>query len=144
MRLLCVDLGNLCRGPMAEAVLGARFRAAGLPVEVASAGIEVVQAGDPPDPRARAVTEARGYSLAGLSCRRLRAEDLARADEVLALDRYVLARILPAAPGRARLLHPEGLEIADPYDGPGEEFARALDLIEDAADGLVARLARRG
>ncbi len=146
MRLLCVDFGNVCRGPMVEAVLRARLGRAGLVEAVESAGISVVSPGEPPDPRARAVAAARGYRIEGFRARALASADFARYDRVFAVDRYVLDGLLAQAPaaraGGLRLLHPEGVEIADPYEGATEDFVRALDLIEDAADGLAAALAR--
>ncbi len=147
MRVLCVDLGNLCRGPMAEAVLRARLGRAGLCCEVGSAGVGILRAGDPPDLRAVLAAEARGYDLRAKTCRALEPDEPLRHDLVLAMDRWILGELFQLAPegrdGRIRLLHPEGREVIDPHGGTPADFELALDIIEDAADGLAAILAAR-
>ncbi len=145
MRILCVDLGNLCRGPMAEAVLRARFAREGLCCEISSAGASVSEAGALPDIRAILAAGARGYDIRNTACRAVEPTDLVRHDLLLAMDRWILGQLLGLSPerrdGRMRLLHPEGREVIDPYCGTAEDFDLALDIIEDAADGLATILA---
>ncbi|MBK0400819.1 low molecular weight phosphotyrosine protein phosphatase [Limibaculum sp. M0105] len=144
-RILCVCHGNTCRSPMAQGVLEALAREAGLPVEVDSAGTAPRGSGVPPDPRALTAAAARGYDIAAQRTRAVAAGDFARFDLVLAMDRATLdalARLRPPGPGTApRLLDPQGRDIADPFAGGPADYARALDLIEAAARDLIAELA---
>ncbi len=50
-RILVVCLGNICRSPMGQGVIEHRAAAAGLALEVDSAGLGAWHIGDPPDPR---------------------------------------------------------------------------------------------
>lgn len=149
MRLLCVDFGNICRGPLAEAVLRHRLGAAGVEAGVESAGIRIVQSGDPPDPRAIAAAERRGYDLTRIRCEPLSDKTLTDFERVLVVDRTVFSAVEATMRHanvklhRLRFLHPDGVEIPDPFDGNRESFEQALDLIEEAAEGIVTSLSNR-
>lgn len=148
-RLLFVCLGNLCRSPTAEAVMRARLARAGLAGSVAvdSAGTSGANAGEAPDARAQRHAAARGYVLAPLRARRVTPDDFERFDRILAMDDDNLAWLRARAPAgcRARveplLLHAQRTAgptaVPDPYYGPAAGFEQALDLIEEACDGLL-------
>ena len=70
MRILCVCLGNICRSPMAEGAIRQKAAAAGLAVEVDSAGTGAYHIGNPPDPRGLAAASARGYDNSAQRARR--------------------------------------------------------------------------
>lgn len=146
-----VCMGNICRSPTAEGVLRARLAAAGLAdrVEVDSAGTHDYHVGAPPDPRSQEHAARRGYDLAPLRARTVRADDFARFDWLLAMDEDNLERLQAACPAAhrgklARLMAfaPEaGSDIVpDPYYGGADGFDRVLDLVEAACDGLIAHL----
>jgi protein-tyrosine phosphatase len=145
IRILCVCLGNTCRSPMAQGAIEAMALAAGLAVEVDSAGLGAWPAGKPPDPRGLATAARRGYDNAAQRSRMIAAEDFDAFDLILAMDAGNLARLeeLRPAASRAgiRLFHPSGRDIPDPYHGGLPDYEHALDLIEQAARDLVARLA---
>jgi len=145
MRILCVCHGNLCRSPMAEAVLRRHLSKRGLDVEVASAGVRAWYEGNPPDARGVAVAARRGYDISRNEARKVRVEDFHAFDFILAMDRSNL-RLLEALapdPSRARiaLFHPAGREIADPYYGGEPSFERAFTAIDDAAARRAEHLA---
>ncbi len=150
LSVLFVCLGNICRSPTAEGVLRARLAQAGLEgrVHVDSAGTGSWHVGHPPDPRAIEAAEARGIDLAALRARQVTREDLERFDYVLAMDGANLRDLERLAPGRAQrfLAFAEGVDVEDvpdPYYGDGDGFARVLDLVEAAADGLVGEIRAR-
>ena len=127
----------------------ARAEAAGLPVTLDSAGTGDWHAGDPPDRRMTAAARKRGIDLTGLRARQVRPRDFEAFDLVLAMDRAnldALSRLRPAgAPAGLELMRdqapgPRGREVPDPYYGGDAGFERVLDMLEAAADGLVARL----
>lgn len=141
-RVVMVCRGNICRSPLAAAVL-AHLRP---DWEVASAGTGTWHLGAGADPRSQAVAAAHGLDLASHRVRQVTAADFA-ADRVLAMDARTLEELRPAVPAGARAMigllgdfDPEAApEIADPYDGDEAAFARAYAHIERSCRALAAR-----
>lgn len=149
VRVLFVCLGNICRSPTAHGVFAHLVEREGLAdrIQVDSAGTHAYHIDEPPDPRAQAAAARRGVDLAPLRARKALAEDFERFDYVLAMDRSNfehLSQLCPAgAEGKLRLFlafAPElgEDEVPDPYYGGTAGFERVLDLIERAAEGLLA------
>ncbi|MCG3168840.1 MAG: Low molecular weight protein-tyrosine-phosphatase YfkJ [Pseudomonadales bacterium] len=148
--VLFVCLGNICRSPTADAVFAHKARALGLHrrVHVDSAGTGDWHIGQAPDVRAQRHAARRGYDLSVLRARQVVPEDFRRFDFVLAMDRGNLADLQRLRPGpdgtEPQLLLGYGssglLEVPDPYYGGDEGFEQVLDLIEDAADALLAHI----
>ena len=154
LQVLMVCTGNLCRSPMAEAVLRSKLALAGLDgvVAVDSAGTHGFARSTRPDPRAVAQAHRRGDSLAGQKSRPLHMNDFQVFDLVLAMDRRNLETLRERCPAdeqhRLALLLPFDKaaptdEVPDPYFGSVDSFDVALDLIEPACDALLADLQRR-
>jgi protein-tyrosine phosphatase len=154
LRLLMVCAGNICRSPMAEAVLRTKLQRSGLAQEVAvdSAGTHGFHKGSAADPRAVTQAARRGYKVDGILSRPVVAEDFSRFDLLLAMDQDNLAtlqrRCPPGEQHRLQLLlaHAPQLgadEVPDPYYSTVAAFDHALDLIEPACDGLVSEIRRR-
>ncbi len=159
-RITVVCLGNICRSPIAEAVLRERIRQAGLQdsVLVDSAGTGDWHLGGPADPRARATLAAHGYSL-DHRARQIDGSWFAGIDLLLAMDMANYADLLTMRADddateirMFRAFDPElagqaepspALDVPDPYEGGDQEFVRVLHMIESAADGLVAQLDAR-
>ncbi|MDR7298454.1 protein-tyrosine phosphatase [Pelomonas aquatica] len=151
-RILFFCMGNICRSPTAEGVMRAKLAAAGLDVEVDSAGTHGYHIGAPPDDRSQAHAALRGYDLSALRARKLLAEDFSRFDLVLAMDADNLAhaeRLCPPAQRhRLKLLmdyapHAGNPHVPDPYYGGAAGFDAVLDLVEAACDGLIAAMRAR-
>ena len=150
--VLFVCLGNICRSPTAHAVFAHRVAAQGLAdrIRVDSAGTGDWHAGESPDERSQQHALRRGYDLAPLRARQVVAGDFREFEYVLAMDRSNLANLERMRPdgfkGELRLFLPYGtsdvLEVPDPYYGGARGFETVLDLIEDAADGLLDHLRR--
>ena len=148
-RILVVCLGNICRSPMGQGVLEKRAAAAGLAVEVDSAGLGSWHIGNPPNPRGLKVASARGYDNSHQRARLVRAGDFHDFDLILGMDSENIARLKELRPTGApdsdlaeiRLFHPSGQDIPDPYYGDLPDYEHALDLIEDAVEILLAEMA---
>lgn len=149
VRVLFVCLGNICRSPMAEGVLRVKAQDAGLALDVASSGTGDWHVGEAPDLRAQEAAAARGYDISELRGRQVTRTDFSRFDYLLAMDRKNLAHLQHLAPtsfnGTLRLFldyAPDAplREVPDPYFGGEDGFAPVLDLIEEAADGLIRHL----
>ena len=143
--LLFVCMGNICRSPTVEAVARRRFAAAGLAIEVASAGTEDYHIGDGADRRSIRHARARGYDLDVHRARQVVAADFERHDHLLVMDRVNLGALLAMAPAAGRdrvaLFLPFAghavEELPDPYYGDANGFEHALDLAEAGVDALV-------
>lgn len=122
---------------------------AGVGLETDSAGTGNWHAGDPPDPRARAVAARHGCDISDLRARQVRAEDFHRFDHIIAMDtdnladlrrldpgdgKAVLSLMLDHAPGR------EGRSVADPYYGGTDGFETTWRDVSAAAEGLLGKL----
>lgn len=155
VKILFVCMGNICRSPTAEAVFRARVEAAGLGdrIHIDSAGTHDYHIGEAPDPRTRQAAQQRGYDMSALRGRQVGSDDFQRFDYVLAMDGSNLAILERLRPRDAQShlglflafarSHAER-EVPDPYYGGAGGFERVLDMVEDAAEGLLAHLRERG
>jgi protein-tyrosine phosphatase len=150
-RVLFVCMGNICRSPTAEGVFRQVLakHAPDLHIEVDSAGTHDYHVGSPPDHRAIAAARRRGIDLSGLRARMVCAEDFETFDLILAMDDDNLRELRRRAPvthhERIRLMmefapNAPSRHVPDPYYGGPQGFEEVLDLLEEAAQGLVAQL----
>ena len=153
-RILFVCMGNICRSPTAEAVFRkvVKEQGGGFDVQVDSAGTHAYHVGEPPDSRAIEAARRRGVAMEHLRARVVTREDFLRFDLLLAMDEENaahLARLAPAGHGdRVRLFMDYATEsgrrdVPDPYYGGATGFEEVLDLVEEAARGLLADLRGR-
>lgn len=152
--VLFVCMGNICRSPTAAGVFRKFVSDAGLAelVEIDSAGTHAYHVGEPPDRRAAAAAERRGFDLSGQQARRVTTEDFLRFDYILAMDHDNREMLRAAAMEdhheRIRLFlefgsDPSRQEVPDPYYGGAVGFERVLDLVEDASRGLLLDIRSR-
>lgn len=154
IRVLFVCMGNICRSPTAHGVFRSLVVREDLQssIIVDSAGTHAYHVGEPPDRRAQQTAHQRGIDLADLRARRVTAEDIVGNDYVLAMDQEnyqhlstlcppglesKIALFLDFAPGS------RGREVPDPYYGGPSGFERVFDMVEEAAEGLLADIKRQ-
>lgn len=151
MKILFVCTANICRSPTAEAVFRKLVASSSLAGDVAidSAGTHDFHVGSKPDARAIKHAALRGYELDHLVARQLSSNDFETFDYILAMDdanmRYMKAMCPTRLSQKLELLLDYGSEmdmheVPDPYQGKPRDFERALDLIEDACNGLYTYL----
>jgi protein-tyrosine phosphatase len=151
LRVLFVCTGNICRSPTAEGIFRKLVADAGMSASVVadSAGTHDYHVGEPPDPRSREAAAERGYDLSALRARRVERADFERFDLIIAMDRGhlgALSRMVhPATSGKLKLMMSYAKsysqsDVPDPYYGGPEDFERVLDMLEDAARGLLESL----
>ena len=150
VKILFVCLGNICRSPTAEGVFTQLVEKEGLVdrVVIDSAGTGEWHIGSPPDARACKAAAARGYDLTALRGRLVTRKDFETFDYVLAMDEEnvrALKRIAPRELAHKIRLFTEfgsrgASHVPDPYAGGAQGFELVLDLVEDAAQGLLRHI----
>ena len=95
--IMIVCTGNLCRSPMAAALLARRLAVLGVTVPVRSAGM--LAYGNPPFPEVVSVMASYGIEIASHRSRVATADDLAGASLVLAMTREHLRYAVTTEPG---------------------------------------------
>jgi len=136
---------------MAEGTFRHHVMLAGLAeqIDCDSAGTHDYHVGEPPDPRAQRAARHRGYDLSALRGRQVDRRDFGEFDYLLAMDEInlrALKRLCPSQHARKLKLFmefctgPTLREVPDPYYGEEEDFERVLDMVEQAAQGLLRHL----
>ncbi|WP_010632059.1 low molecular weight protein-tyrosine-phosphatase [Sporolactobacillus vineae] len=148
IRILFVCLGNICRSPMAEAVLRRKVVQSGAAdrIEVDSAGTGGWHIGSLPHPGTRKVLDKAGVSWTGIHARRVTRQDFDHFDLLVAMDRENEADLLAlAGPDERRrqkvrrfmefLDDRKGRDVPDPYYSGN--FDRVYRLIDEGTDRLL-------
>ena len=153
VKILFVCMGNICRSPTAEGIFRHKVREAGLEnhIHIDSAGTHAYHVGQPPDIRAQNTARNHGFDLSEQRARRVTEDDFEHFDYVIAMDsdnESDLHAVCPA--GYEHRIHrflrfaPSSpvTDVPDPYYGGSNGFEIVLDLVENAADGLLDHLRR--
>jgi protein-tyrosine phosphatase len=148
MKILMVCLGNICRSPIAQAVMEKLVAEQELNIEVDSAGTAGYHIGKSPDPRSIAVGEAHHYSFNGQQCRQVSLQDFEVFDLILAMDESNLRDLQSRCPeplqGKLALLlsyTPDEInQVPDPYYGEEDGFVNVLRLVEQGCEGVLNSL----
>ena len=149
IHILFVCLGNICRSPMAEAIMRHKVQAAGLAerISVDSAGTSSYHVGERPHPGTLRILDIHGIDYTHRS-QQISEEDLAAADYLVAMDRANLKALRRmdrpgVADGKLSLLlehapHLNEQDVPDPYYE--NNFDRVYQLVEQGCAGLLRRI----
>lgn len=143
-RILVVCIGNICRSPVAEAMLRAELPGK----QLASAGLGA-RVGEGVDPTARQLAESVGLNVTDHSARQLTPDMLQAADLILVMSdgqRRAIAELSPTALGKTMRLgnwleSGQGRDIPDPYLKSWEVFEHVHQLMSEATQAWVKKLA---
>ncbi|MDN6181047.1 MAG: low molecular weight phosphotyrosine protein phosphatase [Halomonas subglaciescola] len=142
-RILVVCIGNICRSPVAAAML-----AKALPERtIESAGLGAL-AGQGVEPTARALGEAEGLPLSDHRARQLSTDMINAADLILVMSegqRRAVGELAPEALGKTLRLgrwldEGRGLDIPDPYRKSSDAFEHVHGLLKDATGAWIGKL----
>ena len=140
--ILTVCVGNICRSPVAEALLKDRLPGH----KVWSAGLQAV-VGHPAEATAREIAAQHGLDLSAHRAQQIAGWMCIHADLVLVMEashKQQLEQLYPLARGKIHRLGefgPQGaFDIADPYQQPRAAFEAAHAAIALGVDEWVRRI----
>ncbi len=157
-----VCLGNICRSPMAAAILSNRTADWNSPrIIVDSSGTGAWHIGQGPHPTSQRVWEIAGYTYSH-AARQFQASDFYSTDLILVMDSNNFIKVSNLAENetsREKIFYlrsfdkslsaidPKSerfaeLEVPDPYNQTIEAYEETLIMIERAIDGLLQDLSR--
>ena len=151
-KILFICLGNICRSPAADGIMRHLVSERGLDDEflIDSAGIGSWHVGQLPDSRMRQCGERHGYTF-DHRARQFSSRDFDRFDLIAVMDQENYHDVARQATSPADLkkiirmsdylrYHPGQKTVPDPYYGSQRDFEFALELLEDACEGLLDEL----
>lgn len=142
-----VCLGNICRSPMAEGILEARSKDAGLAWEVDSAGTMHYHAGEPPHQQSQLTAKKNGIDISEQRCRQFTADDIRYFDHIYVMDsdNYAAVQKICGQNWQSAkvsrildVLYPgEQRNVPDPYYGTEKDFEDVYQLLDRACQKIV-------
>lgn len=151
IRVLFVCLGNICRSPMAEAVLREQLFKEGLSekVEVDSAGTGSWHVGKNPHPGTLKILDDYGISAHGLKGRQLHKGDFDKFDYIIGMDQTNIddIRRMLGEPDHPKILRfldltPHFKDVPDPYFTGN--FEETYQLVVDGCKALFLKIKKDG
>jgi protein-tyrosine phosphatase len=146
MNVLFVDLENVCRSPLAEAILKKKFKKAGIAGEVDSAGFESHTINEPPDTRVINVALKHGYTPEGYA-RIFQKEDFDQFDKIYVMDTKNYQDIMALAKTDEQkskvaylldvLEDRRNRTIPNPYHSGNLDCENVFELLDKATDKIV-------
>ena len=155
-----VCLGNICRSPMAAAVLSNKVLTVNnLDIQVSSSGTGGWHIGQGPHPTSKLVWEKAGYQHHHIASQ-FKVNDYFVNDYILVMDSSNYENVLALAPSeedRAKVFYLRSfdpalqqiepssseyfkLEVPDPYNQHEDAYREVLAMIESAVDGFIDHL----
>lgn len=150
MKILIVCLGNICRSPMAEAVLQSKL---GDDYTVDSCGTISLHEGEQPDKRAIKTSQKMGMDISSQKSRPITPRDFEHFDRILCMDVSVFEDVIakaknPEQKKKVGLFLEEGeiadrKDVPDPYWGGEQEFQDVYQLIDVASSRIAEKIKER-
>ncbi len=153
VNVLFVCLGNICRSPAAEGIFKKMVADEGLEnkIFVDSAGTSGWHEGELPDDRMRMHGQRRGYDFSSRS-RKFVEKDFGIFDYIIVMDddNYRNVKKLAKSKEDVAKIHLmtdfsdkySHSHVPDPYYGGSSGFELVMDLLEDACENLLNRIAK--
>ncbi len=146
MNVLFVDLGNVCRSPLAETILKKKFKENNIEGKVDSAGFESFNINEPPDKRVFEVANKYGFSPEG-KARIFLKEDFHIFDKIFVMDAKNYNDVMALAKTDEEKAKVDYLlntledgknkTVPDPYNSGIKDCEAVFKLLEKATDKIV-------
>lgn len=150
MRILMVCLGNICRSPLAEAILRKKAEELSLPIIVDSAGTSNFHIGENPDKRTIKNAQKNGIDVSTLIARQFKPEDFEKFDIIYTMDNSNYENVISLAKNNSQKnkvrmimneLYPNSnMPVPDPYFGGEEGFQHVFELLDAACDKIIEKI----
>jgi len=147
-KILMVCLGNICRSPLAEALLRKKLNPNKF--EVDSAGLDSYHVGEPPCKSSQEIAAAHGLDISNLRARAFKAEDFDLFDKIYIMDGYNWELIQKRARKPADIkkvdfilneIYPgENLEVPDSYQKGQSAAKMVYDMLDEATTAIAQKL----
>lgn len=142
-KILVLCIGNICRSPLAEIALRQKAVAAGLQLDIDSAGISAMT-GYPADEKSIIIGNANNLDLSNHEAKQLSDELIRWADIILVMtqnQKQAVHKEFAISRGKVFLLcESTGDDIPDPYQQEKTAFDHAWTLIEKGCDEWIGKL----
>jgi len=148
VKILMVCLGNICRSPIAEALLASK-----LPKEtffVDSCGTGDWHIGNPPDTRSIAVCKKKGLDISNQKSRQITLSDFENFDYIYAMDQSNYQNVIALSKNEAQrskvklILSEQYLdeikEVPDPYFGMENGFDIVYEMLDSTCEIIASKL----
>lgn len=145
-----VCLGNICRSPLAQAILEQKAKEHGIELEVDSAGTANYHVGEKADIRSIEKAQEYGIDINHYRGRQINTSDFDEFDLIFAMDTSNYNNILALTNDRekqqrVKLIlnesHPgSNQSVPDPYYGGEEGFENVYQMLDEACDVLIEKI----
>ncbi len=146
-RILMVCLGNICRSPLAEALL--RKKVDSKKIEVDSAGLDHWHVGEAPCPSSREIALAHGLNISHLRARQFQIDDFEKFDKIYIMDNYNWEIINKKARNENDIkkvnfilneIYPnENLDVPDSYQKGKSAAELVYKMLDQATDKIAQK-----
>lgn len=146
MNVLFVCTGNICRSPLAEGILKAKFAIKNIPGKIDSAGFEAYHTGDAPDYRAQKIARFNGIDISGHNARMFSVRDFDHFDRIYVMDSYHYQNVMRLARNDherqkvdyiMNVLNKGGnIPVPDPYYDGFHAFEQVFTQLETACEQI--------
>jgi len=150
MKILMVCLGNICRSPLADALLRKKVAEIGLDIEIDSAGTSDYHIGGEPDKRTQENALNHGLDMSFLRARQFTKKDFDTFDLIYVMDKSNECNVLSLTADSGQkekvklildlLDDTQYKEVPDPYFGGEQGFETVYNLLDQATDKILEEI----
>lgn len=150
MNILFVDLENVCRSPLAEALLKKKLEEHQIEGKIDSAGFESFYINEPPDKRVIEVAEKKGYTVSG-NARIFVKKDFKNFDKIYVMDTTSYTKVMDLSKTKEDRTkvdyvmnvtqgNQKNISIPNPFYSGTSNCETIFDLLDVATDKIFEQI----